>query len=247
MRSASMPDILAKQLALDYCCAPEDVKDAANHFRVFSALDGRRRFDGDRACKIAVINGKMLCAGRTDIIAELAERLRRLDGAWAFENDALRRLDEILARFGCRVGQVHLFFTAAQPTPVPEAEFDAVWYERGQIAQFETDERFCEAIAFCPDAPDVLGVAAVRSGEILGMAGASADSPYLWQIGVNTLPQARGRGIAPALAAMLKNEILVRGKLPYYGTALSHIASQRVAVKAGFLPAWAELLSEEIV
>ena len=55
------------------------------------------------------------------------------------------------------------------------------------------------------------------------------------------------KGIAPALAAMLKNEILVRGKLPYYGTALSHIASQRVAVKAGFLPAWAELLSEEIV
>ena len=79
------------------------------------------------------------------------------------------------------------------------------------------------------------------------MAGASADSPQLWQLGVNVLPEMRGRGIGAALIARLKNAVIARGKLPYYGTAVSHIASQRVAVKAGFLPAWAELLGEETV
>ena len=54
-------------------------------------------------------------------------------------------------------------------------------------------------------------------------------------------------GIGAALIARLKNAVIARGKLPYYGTAVSHIASQRVAVKAGFLPAWAELLGEETV
>lgn len=122
---------------------------------------------------------------------------------------------------------------------------ETVWYERDEIAQFAGDGRFSEAFAFCPDAPDMLGVAAVQNGEILAMAGASADSPYLWQLGINVLPHARGRGIGAALIARLKNAVIARGKLPYYGTAVSHIASQRVALKAGFLPAWAELLGEE--
>jgi predicted GNAT family acetyltransferase len=90
----------------------------------------------------------------------------------------------------------------------------------------------------------VLGVAALRKGEIVGMAGASADSPTMWQIGINVEPACRGEGLASLLVTLLKNEILKRGVLPFYGTALSHIASQRTALVAGFLPAWAELVAE---
>ena len=49
------------------------------------------------------------------------------------------------------------------------------------------------------------------------------------------------------VVAIIKNEILSRGKLPFYGTSMSHIASQRVALAAGFVPAWAELYCEAIV
>lgn len=237
---------LARQLALDYCCEAAQVLDGENHFCAFTPLDGRRRFDGDRPVKLAAVNGKILCTGRPEIVEELSDALRGADAAWCFETDRLRRLDEILARHGCRVGQVHPFYIAAEKTSAPQADFDAVWYARGQIAQFWGDERFAEAFSFLPEAPDVLGVAAVKDGALLGMAGASADSPYLWQIGIDTLPDARGKGVGTALVALLKNEVLARGKLPYYGTALSHIASQRVALKAGFLPAWAELLGEEV-
>ena len=45
---------------------------------------------------------------------------------------------------------------------------------------------------------------------------------------------------------MTKAEILKREILPYYGTSMSHIASQRVALGAGFLPAWAELATSRI-
>lgn len=241
-----MREILAKQLALDYCCEMAEVLDREDHFHVFAPLDGRRRFDGDRPVKLAAVNGKLLCTGRQEIVEELSQALRGADAAWCFETDRLRRLDEILTRHGCRVGQVHPFFTAAQRASAPQVDFDVVWYEREQIAQFQGDGRFAEAFSFLPDAPDVLGVAAVQDGAILGMAGASADSPYLWQIGIDTLPDARRTGVGTALVALLKNEVLARGKLPYYGTAVSHIASQRVAVKAGFLPAWAELLGEDM-
>ena len=68
----------------------------------------------------------------------------------------------------------------------------------------------------------------------------------MWQIGIDVLPESRGRQIGPLLTILLKREILKRGKLPFYGTAESHIQSQKVAVKSGFLPAWAELQSDNL-
>jgi predicted GNAT family acetyltransferase len=71
------------------------------------------------------------------------------------------------------------------------------------------------------------------------MAGASADCAELWQIGIDVLPEYRGKGIAAALVSKLAIEILKRGKVPYYGTSPCNIASQSVAHRAGFKPAWA--------
>ena len=89
-----------------------------------------------------------------------------------------------------------------------------------------------------------MGVGAYRDGVLLGMAGATNDSDSMWQIGINVMPEAEGLGIGSMLVAVLKNEILKRGKLPFYGTSMSHIASQRVALGAGFVPMWAELYCE---
>ena len=55
----------------------------------------------------------------------------------------------------------------------------------------------------------------------------------------------RGSGVGSMLVTLLKNEVLEQGRLPYYGTALSHVLSQRVALRAGFLPAWAELTTRK--
>ena len=52
-------------------------------------------------------------------------------------------------------------------------------------------------------------------------------------------------GIGSMLVVILKNEILDLGRLPFYGTAMSHISSQKVALNAGFYPAWAELYCEK--
>ena len=92
--------------------------------------------------------------------------------------------------------------------------------------------------------PDMLGVAAISDGKIIGMAGASADSPLFWQIGINVEKEAECRHIASTLVTILKEEIEKLGKVPYYGTSMSNLASQRAAVNAGFRVAWVELLAE---
>ena len=83
----------------------------------------------------------------------------------------------------------------------------------------------------------------IKDGEILGMAGASADSDVMWQIGIDVMPESKGRNLGPFITILLKREILKRGKIPYYGTVESHIQSQKVAVKSGFVPYWAEINS----
>ena len=106
----------------------------------------------------------------------------------------------------------------------------------------------CRRHFFIDDMPkDEIGIGAYKDGKILGMAGATSDSDKMWQIGINVMPDAEGLGIGSMLVTIIKNEILDRGKLPFYGTSMSHIASQRVALAAGFVPAWAELYCEAIV
>ena len=55
------------------------------------------------------------------------------------------------------------------------------------------------------------------------------------------LPEYRGRGLAAALVTLLKNEVLRRGRIPFYGLSAANIASQRVARRSGFYPGWIEI------
>lgn len=82
--------------------------------------------------------------------------------------------------------------------------------------------------------------------QLAGMAGVSADGKYLWQIGINVDKDYQGKGMAADLVSLLKDEILRRGKVPFYGTSESHTVSQTVALKAGFAPAWTEVYAKRV-
>lgn len=99
---------------------------------------------------------------------------------------------------------------------------------------------FKNAIQYDKDSahPDVLALYAMKGNEIVGMAAASADSKTMWQIGIDVLPEFRNAGIAVCLVSNLAVMIIERGIIPYYGTASSNIASQAVAHRSGFMPAW---------
>ena len=240
-------DILHRQLAADYCCRPEDVADTKNHFSIYQPLEERRKWQNQQDCylKIAVINGKLLFSGRSDIIAWCEEQYAKTEGAWFFEMKTLQQINERVFEDGYQIGSVHPFFIPDNEIANNSSDYDICWYEEQEIEQFRGNECYKNAYSFCPEVPDVIGVAALQDGVILGMAGASCDSPSMWQIGIDVDRNVRQHGIGGLLVSLLKKEILKRGALPFYGTTMSHIASQKVALRAGFLPAWAELSTSE--
>ena len=92
---------------------------------------------------------------------------------------------------------------------------------------------------------DMLAVGAYDNGELIGLAGCSADCEDMYQIGVDVLPAYRKKGVASALTSRLALETLKLGKVPFYCAAWCNIKSVRNAVKCGFKPAWIELTARD--
>ena len=81
-------------------------------------------------------------------------------------------------------------------------------------------------------------------GEMCAVAGATDNGEYLWELGINSFSDGHGYGVA--LIAEISRKVIYMGKVPFYNTELSHIASLRVALKAGFVPGFCELRSEKV-
>ncbi|MBU3174901.1 GNAT family N-acetyltransferase [Clostridium estertheticum] len=233
------------QLALDYNCQRSDFEKGKNTIVENNLIDGRRIYDSD-GCFL-----KLLCFGSGAIISTspiilpwCEENLLNREAAWIFEYSKLRAIDKKLQEFGHEIADVHHYYLPKPNVSWIEPIASLKWYEYEELSQFKNDKRFGEALAFNGNHPDVIAVAAFEGDNILGMAGASADSKTMWQIGIDVLPEYRGRGVGTNLVILLKNEILRRGIIPFYGTVESHFHSQNVAISAGFFPTWAELYSK---
>lgn len=243
--------IFEEQMCRDYCCSMDDIHSTENIYCKRELRDGRRRFKKDDAIlKVLCINGKCIFSGREEILSKCKDTFKDLNGAWMSQYKYLYWLDDLLLEHKYFLEDLHHYYLPLgqelldeETLEAMQKEYEIRWYEREDIEQFRGDERFVHAYSFLEHAPDVLGIAAVKDGMILGMAGASADSDVMWQIGIDVMPESKGLNIGPFITILLKREILKRGKLPYYGTVESHIQSQKVAVKSGFLPYWAEINS----
>ena len=231
------------QLAKDYNCRVEDFDNKDNLITDLKTTVGARKYSNDKELlKVLIFNGKLVVSADNAIKGWCIENLLKFPAEWLFLYYVLKRIDKKINEFGYEIENTHHYYLPKDDSYSENKNFNLKFYEKDEILQFKDDSRFDEAFAFNENYPDVLAVAALDDeGNILGMAGASEDSDIMWQIGVNVLPEAKGKGIATAIVKALKNEILKRGKVPFYGTVESHIISQNIALKSGFYPVFAEI------
>jgi hypothetical protein len=168
-------------------------------------------------------------------------------GYWIFEHNNLLKIDEMLKSYNKQLSQTHHMFLSYKELVPKDIELEIKWFEQEEIHQFYETKKFPNA--FCkkydPKRPDVLAIAAYNKNEIIGMAGCSADTPLLWQIGIDVDENFRGKGIGTYLVTLLKNEIERKDKIPFYGTGISNLHSWGIALNSGFFPAWIEISTIE--
>ncbi len=207
----------------------------------------------------------IICLGQLFICCDemiydwVVEQYGECKPEWFCNYRRLRKLDEKLREYGHEIYDTHVYY-------LPEASSESVveshipkltWYEQEEILRFKENNRFTNAISFWENQPDMLAVAAMRDdvqegikdfdhSHMCGMAGVSRDGEYLWQIGINVDKDYAGQGLGHRLVKAMKEEVLRRGKVPFYGTSESHTLSQTVGLKAGFVPTWTEVYVREI-
>lgn len=234
----------------------------------YPAAEGARRYAGmDSFFKAIMCMGQLFLAVDAQIYDWAVEEFADCAPEWFCKYDNLRKIDEKLWEYGRQISDTHIYYLPAvmQKEAVKTKIGNRVesqtgvekftWYEQEEILRFKEGNRFTSALCFSPTQPDVLAVAAMSKdaadksfdqNHMAGMAGASEDGTYLWQIGINVLPEYAGKGLAAELVRWIKDEIIRRGKVPFYGTSESHTVSQTIAYKAGFMPAWTEIYVKDI-
>lgn len=248
---------LKKLLALDFNCSAEDFDKKENIIVVPKEHPGRREYTPKKAFFSMVTMGRNAVMNATEEMHEwLVNWSRDKESIWLFEHHNLMELEGELAKYGKNLWQSHHMFLPKSRMEEVEAlvkmhesdtDLEVQWFEQEDIKALYGREEFPNALCDCfkSERPDVLAVGAMHEGQIVGLAGCSADTKLFWQIGIDILPEWRGKGIATTLVKLLKNECFRRGAIPFYGTSLSNLGSWHVALGSGFYPAWVEIATKE--
>ena len=265
---------LKKLLALDFNCNADDFDKKENVIVVPKEYPGRRVYAPKKPFFSMITMGKNTVINAPEEMHEwLGNWCKDREGIWLFEHHNLMELEKELAKYGKNLWQSHHMFlpkarmeevdadcAANRGTPECEnqsfgvdndvqtvnGDIEIRWFEQKDIHALYGRPEFPNALCDCykPERPDVLAVGAVHKGQIIGLAGCSADAKLFWQIGIDVLPEWRGKGIATMLVKLLKNECFRRGAIPFYGTSLSNLGSWHVALGSGFYPAWVEIATK---
>lgn len=240
-----------RQLAIDYNARPEGFIRPGITFTPPALNPGRRVYsDKMPFFELAAVGHAAVIMAHEALRPELDEWVKDVEHPhWLLEFPRLLALERILEPHGWRLTQTfHCYLPVRGFAPVdPPEGFTFRLLERGDIGELYPNSDWPNALQENenPSRPDVLALAAMDGNRIAAMAGASADGERLWQIGIDVLPEYRGRGLGALLVRGLCHEVQKRGALPFYGTSLSNIHSQNIAYSCGFAPAWVAVSAEE--
>ena len=239
MTQGNLHQLMMEQFSIDYGCTLADLQCKKKLVTELPHTPLARKREEEGILSMLSYRGKLLIAAAPELLAWSREVLAlHCSAQWCFEAGTLISIDRKLQEYGFEIDQVHLFFAPKYPAPAPKHPIKLL--DASDIAGLEEDERIDEAFLFEDYIEDVLGTAIYdENHDLLAVAGATANSERMWEMGVNSF--AEGKGYAVSVLAALTQEIMQRGKVPFYGTALSHLASQNTALRAGLVPTFCEL------
>lgn len=228
LNKVEMMEKVYNQLAIDYNCKPDDFKSDGIIFTNAEKQDGRREMP------FVEPRLEIITMGQSMIVNVSAKTMPYVERK--FKNKS--KYEIMTSKLVYGVNQYYLP-DVENIKSLQNDRFDFKIIDKN-IQSLYKYKGFNNALQYDKNSkrPEVLAALCYKNDELVGIACASADSKTMYQIGVDVLPQYRGKEIAVKLVNMLTIEILNRGVVPYYTTDCTNINSQKVAVKSGYIPAW---------
>ncbi len=246
-------DILAISLAQsaeDMHCAPEDFLRSENVITDFALGEKAKRYYKEPIAANFVSYGSNLVASVQPAYREIVQTyMDKFPWYHCFETPSLHVLEKAMEPLGQKVCfMAEYWLPDLRRLQALPCKYELRLMESVDFAGLYLPE-WSNALCEERKALDVLALGAYDKGELIALAGCSADGEEMWQIGIDVLPAYRRQGIATALTSRLALECLEREKAPFYCCAWSNLPSARTAFAAGFSPAWCEMTvkSAEIV
>lgn len=233
---------LAKeQLALDLGCSPAAFDRMENTIVPLAPRPGARECPGwDSELRVACFGKGAVAAVHPSRLFSYRAFFVGMEGSRLFDFSAMARLDGTLSKVGRGLGACRAFFLPGSflpECPVPKG-IAPRFLTRGETAVVRKTRLFPHALARESTA---LTLAGFEGEAVAGVAAAVVDSAQVWQIGVDVRPQSRGKRLGCFLVVNLTKEVLAREILPCYSTWTGNLFSKRLALSAGYFPAWLEM------
>ena len=225
-----MMNCVYNQLAIDYNCTPDDFLKEGLIFTEAKQIEGRRPYPW------IIPRLEMITMGNSVVINASADILplvyKRLEGK--------TRCEVLNMPFVCGVNPYYLPDLDKVTLLNKNKEFEYSIIEKEDIFKLYIFDGFNYALQYDVNSqhPEALAIIVKHKNMVVGIASATAECKTMWQVNVDVLLQYRGNKLATTLVNALTFEVLNRGYIPYYSTDCSNVISQRVAVQAGYLPAW---------
>lgn len=244
MDNTTIRDLALQQSAYDCNCSPEDFRAEENRVFESTVSDKARRYlKLPHICNLVSYGTNIVAVGKKDLLPEISRFINCIPSIEdCFETPGIYPLNRILEKEGAKICFMADYFLP---------DIDAV-FRFSASCPYElrilTPEDFAELYvpqwknALCEDRKhlDMVAVGAYDNGNLIGLAGASADCDTMWQIGVDVLPFYRRKGVGAVLTNRLAREIFNRDKVPFYCAAWSNVKSVKNAIGSGFRPGWVE-------
>lgn len=228
MTKQEMMTMVCNQLAIDYNCKSADFNKTGVIFTVAERQEGRREMPFITPRLEIITMGKSTIVNASKNIMPYIKNV--FDGKTGYEI--------LTSKLVYGVNPYYL----PDVTNIKVIQNDSVRFELicDKIQYLYKYKGFGNALQYDNESKrsEVLAAVAYDDAKVVGIACASADSGTMWQIGVDVLPEYRGKEIAVKLVNMITVETLNRGVVPYYTTDCANVNSQKVAVKSGYIPAW---------
>ncbi|MDR9856458.1 GNAT family N-acetyltransferase [Paenibacillus sp. VCA1] len=232
LTSKEMIHIVQSQLAIDLNCTIDDLNGEKDSIVFVDAKENPGRRPYPRKERYFEI----LSMGKSIVVTATPERL-----AIAKTHMQGKDRDTIFSLPFIKGLYLHFLPDLEKIKPMtPPDGFSYEVVEKDEVYKLLGLEGFENAIISDMNHPyqTVLVVLAKQNDKVVGLAGASNVSAKMWQMGIDVLPEYRHLGLATYLVNRLTFEILNRGCVPTYDVISSNIASQRVAYRVGYYPAF---------